>query len=73
MESDGDLRGEHATEVTDSGLLSIATFAAELESLVDQMDCDLANRRPIARQTADRIHQLRQQAEQLFGTDLTVS
>jgi len=62
----GALRGED-TMTNDSELLSTAALAAELEAIVDQLDSDLLNLRPIGQATAARIHALTRQAERLFG------
>jgi hypothetical protein len=46
----------------------IAKLAAELEILVDQLALDVAGSNRITAATAARIHALREQAEQLFGS-----
>ena len=49
---------------------AVAALAARLNLLVDQMEIDWADRMTVGKQTAARIHDLREEAERLFPRPL---
>jgi outer membrane murein-binding lipoprotein Lpp len=67
METDGELHLAGVVQATNASAFTIATLAAELNLLVDQLESDWTTRMTVTDQTAARIHELRERVEQLFG------
>jgi|tagenome__1003787_1003787.scaffolds.fasta_scaffold20752247_2 hypothetical protein len=63
MEIDGEVRSESGDRLSGS---AIATFAAELASVVEQLGAE-CSRGQLNRETVARVHDLRERAEEIFG------
>jgi hypothetical protein len=67
METNSEVRQEPDLQAKDAGALAVAALTADLKILVDQLEGDWAERTIVRKETAGRIHELRERAERLFG------
>ena len=67
MNPDGEIRREPVGKASVNGESEIAALTAELKLLVEQLQTNWTGGTAVTRETADRIHELRNRAQRLFG------
>ena len=66
MEVDGEVRSDSGVRLSEATTAAISAFATDLAQVIEQLESDCA-RDQMRRETAARIHELRERAEQIFG------